>query len=113
MQAGPPGIAIDRGLRSLTDRRVFAAGDIADPVGIGPCFFTHVGSYYAAVLFRRLLFRLPARVGYDALPRVTFTMPEIAQVGLTEVLARASGRAIRVLSWKMADNDLLSPRARS
>ena len=69
----PAGHRHRRGLRSLTNRRVFAIGDIADPAGIGPRAFTHVGSYHAAIVIRRALFRLPARLDYAALPRVTYT----------------------------------------
>jgi len=105
IQAGPTGIATDRGLRSLTNKRVFAVGDIADPVGIGPRAFTHVGSYHAGIVIRRLLFRLPARVDYASLPRVTYTYPELAQAGLTEAEARAAGLPVQVLRWPLADND--------
>lgn len=105
VKAGPAGIAVDPGLRSLTNRRVFAAGDIADPAGIGPRAFTHVAGYHAAILIRRMLFRLPARVNYAALPRVTFTTPELAQVGMTEAEARAAGRTISVLTWPLREND--------
>jgi len=105
VRAGPAGIATDAGLRSLSNRRVFAVGDIADPAGIGPRAFTHVGSYHAGIVIRRALFRLPARVDYAALPRVIYTAPELAQVGLTEPEARAAGHAVRVLRWPMAEND--------
>jgi pyruvate/2-oxoglutarate dehydrogenase complex dihydrolipoamide dehydrogenase (E3) component len=105
VQAGPGGIATDAGLRSLSNRRVFAAGDIADPQGIGPRAFTHVGAYHAGIVIRRALFHLPARVDYAALPRVTYTDPELAQVGLTEAEARAAGYVIRVLRWPLAEND--------
>jgi pyruvate/2-oxoglutarate dehydrogenase complex dihydrolipoamide dehydrogenase (E3) component len=105
VQATPAGIATDRGLRSLTNRRVFAVGDIADPQGIGPRAFTHVGSYHAGIIVRRMLFRLPARVDYAALPRVTYTDPELAQVGLTEAEARAAGHQPSVLRWPLAEND--------
>ena len=105
VRAGPAGIATDTGLRSLTNRRVFAVGDIADPAGIGPRAFTHVGTYHAGIVIRRALFRLPARVNYAALPRVTYTDPELAQVGLTEAEARAAGHAIHILRWPLADND--------
>jgi pyruvate/2-oxoglutarate dehydrogenase complex dihydrolipoamide dehydrogenase (E3) component len=105
VRASPAGIATDRGLRSVSNRRVFAAGDIADPAGIGPRAFTHVGSYHAGIIIRRALFRLPARVDYAALPRVTYTSPELAQVGLTEQEARAAGMAVTVLRWPLADND--------
>ncbi len=105
IQAGPAGIATDPGLRSLTNRRVFAVGDIANPVGIGPRAFTHVGSYHAGIVIRRTLFRLPARIDYAALPRVTFTDPELAQTGLTEAEAKSAGHAVHVLRWPLADND--------
>jgi pyruvate/2-oxoglutarate dehydrogenase complex dihydrolipoamide dehydrogenase (E3) component len=105
VQAGPAGIATDRGLRSLTNKRVFAVGDIADPAGIGPRAFTHVGSYHAGIIIRRVLFRLPARIDYAALPRVTYTDPELAQTGLTEAEAKAAGLDVQVLRWPMAEND--------
>jgi pyruvate/2-oxoglutarate dehydrogenase complex dihydrolipoamide dehydrogenase (E3) component len=105
VQASRNGIATDRGLRSLTNRRVFAAGDIADPQGIGPRAFTHVGSYHAAIIVRRTMFRLPVKLDYAALPRVTYTKPELAQVGMTEAEARAAGRSAAILRWPLADND--------
>jgi pyruvate/2-oxoglutarate dehydrogenase complex dihydrolipoamide dehydrogenase (E3) component len=105
IQAGPAGIATDRGLRSVTNKRVFAVGDIADPAGIGPRAFTHVGSYHAGIVIRRLLFRLPAKVDYAALPRVTYTDPELAQTGLTEAEAIAAGLKVQVLRWPLSDND--------
>ncbi len=105
VQASERGIATDAGLRSLTNRRVFAAGDAADPAGIGPRYFTHVGSYHAGLLVRRMMFRLPAKVDYSALPRVTYTDPELAQVGMTEQEARDAGHAPQVLRWTLAEND--------
>ena len=105
VQAGPRGIATDRGLRSVTNKNVFAVGDIADPAGIGPRAFTHVGSYHAGIIIRRALFRLPARIDYAALPRVTYTDPELAQTGLTESEAVAAGLNVQVLRWPLADND--------
>ncbi len=105
VRASAGGVVTDRGLRSVTNRRVFAVGDIADPVGIGPRAFTHVGSYHAGIVIRRALFRMPARLDYAALPRVTYTHPELAQVGMTEAEARAAGHAVSVLRWPLADND--------
>ena len=105
IQVGSGGITTDRGLRSVSNKRAFAAGDIADPVGIGPRAFTHVGSYHAGIVIRRLLFRLPARIDYAALPRVTYTDLELAQTGLTEAEAIAIGLKPRVLRWPLAEND--------
>ena len=99
------GVLVDAGLRSTSNKRVYAVGDIADPVGIGPRYLTHVGSYHAGLVVRRAMFRLPARVDYAALPRVTYTDPELAQVGLTEAEARAAGLAVDILRWSLDEND--------
>jgi pyruvate/2-oxoglutarate dehydrogenase complex dihydrolipoamide dehydrogenase (E3) component len=105
VSATQAGIATDRGLRSLTNRRVYAIGDIADPRGIGPRAFTHVASYHAGIVIRRALFRLPARIDYASLPRVTYTHPELAQVGMTEAQACAAGHRVEILRWPLSDND--------
>ncbi len=105
IRSGQEGIATDRGLRSVSNPRVFAIGDIADPAGLGPRALTHVASYHASIVIRRLLFHLPARLDYTALPRVTYTDPELAQTGLTEAEAAASGLKVQVLRWPMAEND--------
>ncbi|HTV43956.1 MAG TPA: FAD-dependent oxidoreductase [Stellaceae bacterium] len=97
--AGPQGIAVDARLRT-SNRRAFAVGDVAG----GPQF-THVALQHAGIVIRNALFRIPARVDYRALPWVTYTDPELAQAGLTEAAARATGRAVRVLRWPFADND--------
>ncbi len=99
------GIVTDRGLRSPTNRRVFAVGDIADPQGIGPRAFTHVGSYHAGIVIRRAVFRLPARIDYAALPRVIYTNPELGQAGLTEAEARRGGLRVSAVCWPLAEND--------
>jgi pyruvate/2-oxoglutarate dehydrogenase complex dihydrolipoamide dehydrogenase (E3) component len=113
IRATRSGIATDAGLRSLSNRAVYAVGDIADPVGIGPRYFTHVGSYHAGIVIRRALFRLPARLDYAALPRVTYTDPELAQVGLTEAEARAAGWKTSVLRFPLAENDRAITEART
>jgi pyruvate/2-oxoglutarate dehydrogenase complex dihydrolipoamide dehydrogenase (E3) component len=105
--AGPRGITTGRDLRSVSNRRVWAVGDIADPEGLGPRAFTHVASQHAGIVVRSMLFRLPGtRLDYDALPRVTYTDPELAQVGLTEAEAREAGHAdVSVLRWPLSEND--------
>jgi pyruvate/2-oxoglutarate dehydrogenase complex dihydrolipoamide dehydrogenase (E3) component len=98
IDATPAGIAVDPRLRT-TNRRAYAIGDAAG----GPQF-THIAGYHAGIVIRNALFRLPAKVDYRALPRVTYTDPELAQVGPTEAAARRDG-AVRVLRWSFADND--------
>ncbi|NBC33032.1 MAG: FAD-dependent oxidoreductase [Alphaproteobacteria bacterium] len=96
----PQGITVDSRLRT-SNKRVFAIGDV-----IGSYQFTHAASYHAGIVIKNALFRLPARVDYGALPWVTYTDPELAQVGLTEAQARARyGEKIRVLRWSFHEND--------
>lgn len=114
ISASPRGVVVDRALRSVSNRRVYAAGDIADPEGLGPRAFTHVCSQHAALIARSMLFRLPARLSYDALPRVTYTDPGIAQVGPTEAELRAAGHTgLTVLRWPLAENDRLVAEGRA
>jgi len=93
------GITVDGRLRT-TNRRAFAIGDVAG----GPQF-THIALYHAGIVIRNALFRLPSRVDYRALPWVTYTDPELAQVGLTEAAARVARGAPRVLRWRFTEND--------
>ena len=93
------GITVDARLRT-TNRRVYAIGDVAG----GPQF-THVALYHAGIVIRNALFRIPAKVNYRALPWVTYTDPELAQVGLTEAASRAVGETPRVLRWRFVEND--------
>jgi len=112
--SSPRGVVTDRTLRSVSNRRVWAAGDIADPQGLGPRAFTHVCSQHAALIARSMLFRLPARLSYDALPRVTYTDPGIAQIGPTEAELRSSGRTgLTVLRWPLGENDRLVAEGRA
>jgi pyruvate/2-oxoglutarate dehydrogenase complex dihydrolipoamide dehydrogenase (E3) component len=93
------GITVDARLRT-TNRRVFAIGDVAG----GPQF-THVALYHAGIVIRNALFRFPAKVDYRALPWVTYTDPELAQVGMTEAAAHAARGGFELLRWRFAEND--------
>ncbi len=99
------GVVTDSGLRCQGNKRAYAMGDIADPAGIGPRAFTHVGLYHAGIIIRRALFRLPAKLDYGALPRVTYTDPELAQTGMTEAEAKAAGLTVTILRWPLSEND--------
>ncbi len=73
--ANARGITVDARLRTA-NRRAYAIGDVAG----GPQF-THIAGFHAGIVIRNALFRLPAKVDYRALPWVTYTDPELAQVG--------------------------------
>ncbi len=114
IKASPRGIMTDRGLRSISNRRVWAAGDIADAAGAGPARSTHAATHHAALIARAMLFRLPARLGHETLPRVIHTDPAIAQIGPTEAQLRAAGqKGLVVLRWPLAENDRLIAEGRA
>ncbi|MES2666478.1 MAG: FAD-dependent oxidoreductase [Pseudomonadota bacterium] len=94
------GVTVDAGLRS-SNRRVYAVGDAA-----GGLQFTHVAGYHAGIVIRQVVLGLPARTSTKAIPWVTYTDPELAQVGLTEADARKThGDALTVLRADLAHND--------
>ena len=93
------GIMVNDGLVT-SNGKVFAIGDVT-----GGLQFTHVANYHAGIVFRRALFRLPAKVRNDVIPWVTYTDPELAQVGLTEDAARKKHSTINVFRWPYHEND--------
>ncbi|TGD41818.1 dihydrolipoamide dehydrogenase [Pseudotabrizicola sediminis] len=94
------GVTVGADLRS-TNRRVYAVGDAA-----GGLQFTHVAGYHAGIVIRQIVLGLPAKTSTRHIPWVTYTDPELAQVGLTEAAARkAHGTAVSVLRQEFAHND--------
>jgi pyruvate/2-oxoglutarate dehydrogenase complex dihydrolipoamide dehydrogenase (E3) component len=76
---------------------VFGAGDVT---GLGG--FTHLAYYHGQVVARRLR-GMDATADHTAVPRVTFTDPEVASVGLSEAAARARGIDVVVASADPAE----------
>jgi pyruvate/2-oxoglutarate dehydrogenase complex dihydrolipoamide dehydrogenase (E3) component len=70
---------------------VYAIGDIT-----GKGAFTHMSMYQARIAFRHITGEPGPGAEYHAVPRVTFTDPEIGAVGLTEQQAREQGLRLRV-----------------
>ncbi len=83
IDADRKGIAIDEHCRAADG--VWAVGDVT---GVMP--FTHVGMYQSRIAAADIAGR-PTSADYTAIPRVVFSDPEIAAVGLTEEQARAQG----------------------
>ncbi|MEO1317134.1 MAG: FAD-dependent oxidoreductase [Pseudomonadota bacterium] len=95
------GIKIDKGLRSISNRKVYAIGDVA-----GGLQFTHVANYHAGLVIRNALFRMPVTAKTEHIPWATYTDPELAQVGLTEAEAKAEdGDKVEVSRFEFAGND--------
>jgi pyruvate/2-oxoglutarate dehydrogenase complex dihydrolipoamide dehydrogenase (E3) component len=92
-------IALVEGLRT-TNRSVYVAGDAA-----GGSLFTHLAEHHAGVILRNAIFRMQWVRPSTIVPWCTFTDPELARVGLSEVEARTSGVAFNVYRFAFAELD--------
>jgi pyruvate/2-oxoglutarate dehydrogenase complex dihydrolipoamide dehydrogenase (E3) component len=81
-------VAVDDRMRAAEG--LWAIGDVT---GIGA--FTHLAVYQARIAADDILGVPGYSADYTALPRVTFTDPEIGSVGLSEAAARAAGLDVR------------------
>ncbi len=82
-------IPVDGHLRAAPG--VWALGDIT-----GKGAFTHMSMYQAGIVLADILGEPGFEAQYHAVPRVTFTDPEVGAVGLTEAQAREQGLDVRV-----------------
>jgi pyruvate/2-oxoglutarate dehydrogenase complex dihydrolipoamide dehydrogenase (E3) component len=94
---GADAVGIDERLRAIpvddhmrAAPGVWALGDIT-----GKGAFTHMSMYQADIVINDILGRDGYGAEYHAVPRVTFTDPEIGAVGLTEREAREQGLTVR------------------
>jgi pyruvate/2-oxoglutarate dehydrogenase complex dihydrolipoamide dehydrogenase (E3) component len=92
------GITVGPNLRT-SNRRIYAIGDVT-----GGLQFTHVAGAHAGVVIRQILFGLPAKQA-TLVPTVTYTDPELAQIGLTEAQARAKYPDLQVIRQDFHHND--------
>jgi pyruvate/2-oxoglutarate dehydrogenase complex dihydrolipoamide dehydrogenase (E3) component len=81
-----------------TNPSIWAAGDAT-----GELLFTHVGGYEAGIVVADIDGRARAR-DYRVVPRVTFTEPEVASVGLTEEQAWQAGHEVKVGMARFRDS---------
>jgi pyruvate/2-oxoglutarate dehydrogenase complex dihydrolipoamide dehydrogenase (E3) component len=93
------GIKVDAKLKT-TAKNIWACGDVASPFQ-----FTHMAAYQAGVVIANMVFRFPKKVNYDFVPWATFTDPEVANVGLTEGLARQKGMKYEIAKFEFKDLD--------
>jgi len=93
-----------------TNRRVYAAGDVCLPWQ-----FTHAADASARLVLRNALFAGRARASRLLVPRVTFTDPEVAAIGLAhEAAADAAGVRAHTfdVGFDTVDRAIVDGRAR-
>lgn len=95
---GLDSVGLDPQARAIVVDEHMRAGDglwaIGDATGKGA--FTHVSMYQSAICVRDILGQDGATADYRAVPRVTFTDPEVGSVGMTEKQARDAGLSVRI-----------------
>ncbi len=79
------GVTVDQFLRT-THERIWAAGDVA-----GHFQYTHVAAYEGSLAGHNAIAAQPVAVDLDGVPRVTFSDPPLAGVGIGESEARRRG----------------------
>jgi pyruvate/2-oxoglutarate dehydrogenase complex dihydrolipoamide dehydrogenase (E3) component len=90
-------VEVDYQMRAsrVADDWLYAVGDCN-----GRALLTHMGKYHGRVAADVILGRdVRDRSSASAVPRVTFTDPQVAAVGLTEVEARERGMTVRCATY--------------
>ena len=93
------GVTVDDRLRT-SNPRVYAVGDVCSPLK-----FTHAADFQARLVVQNALFFGRGRASALVTPWVTYTSPEIAQVGLTQEDAAAQQVAVDAVTVPFAEVD--------
>ena len=93
------GVHVDDRLRT-SNHRVYAVGDVCSSLKL-----THAADFQARMVVQNALFYGRKKCSALITPWVTFTSPEVAQVGLTEEAAAKSGMAVDVVNVPMHEVD--------
>ncbi len=107
IRCGPAGIVVGPNGRT-SNRQVFAIGDV---VGLGRSMQS--AQAQADVALRAALFRQPTGFHPLQVPRIIYTDPEVAVVGMTEAQARERAGRLRILRWPFSDNARAKAEGRS
>ena len=100
------GVAIERGCVVVDEycqtniSTISAVGDLIPTLQLA-----HVGFAEGILVAERLGGQHPVPIDYDGVPRITYSDPEVASVGLTEAKAREKyGDSIKTLTYDLAGN---------
>jgi len=90
---GSRGIEVNSRLQTSREH-IFASGDV-----VGGMQFTHYAGYQAAQAVRNIFLPVKLKFNPRLVPWVTFTDPEVAHIGMTEVEAKHAGRECTVIRF--------------
>ena len=99
------GVEMDRGFVKVDEycrtnlETVSAIGDLIPTLQLA-----HVGFAEGILVAERVAGLDPLPIDYDGVPRVTYSHPEVASVGLTEQVARDRGYEVETVTYDLAGN---------
>jgi len=99
------GVAMDRGYVLVDDHcrtnipGIFAVGDIIPTLQLA-----HVGFQEGLLVAETVAGLNPRPINYDGVPRVTYSEPEVASVGLSTKIAKERGYDVVELDYNLAGN---------
>ncbi len=99
------GIKMDRGYVLVDDKcrtnipGIWAVGDLIPTLQLA-----HVGFAEGILVAEEIAGLKPRAINYDGVPRVTYSEPEVASVGLTTAAAKAKGHDVVELNYDLAGN---------
>jgi dihydrolipoamide dehydrogenase len=99
------GISMDRGYVLVDDKcrtnvpGISAVGDLIPTLQLA-----HVGFGEGILVAEEIAGLNPRPINYDGVPRVTYSEPEVASVGLTTALAKERGYDVVELNYDLAGN---------
>jgi pyruvate/2-oxoglutarate dehydrogenase complex dihydrolipoamide dehydrogenase (E3) component len=95
----PGGIVVDRRMRT-SQHHIYAIGDVC-----GPYAFTHMAEYQAGIAIANIVFRYPRKADYRVVPRVVYSDPELASVGMSIAEADEAGIRYTIAEFPLAEID--------
>ena len=99
------GIAMDRGYITVDEKcrtnipGIWAVGDIIPTLQLA-----HVGFAEGIMVAEEIAGLNPRAINYDGVPKVTYSEPEVASVGLSTAVAKERGYDVVELSYDLAGN---------
>jgi pyruvate/2-oxoglutarate dehydrogenase complex dihydrolipoamide dehydrogenase (E3) component len=103
VECSEKGVVVDDYLRT-TNKSIYASGDVCSAT-----MFTHSADFQSRLVLRNALFSLGPlgrrKVSQLLIPRVVYTAPEFAQVGLSEHEAKVRGTEVNVFRKELREND--------
>jgi len=99
------GIKLDRGHVVVNNKcrtnvaGIWAVGDLIPTLQLA-----HVGFAEGIMVAEEIAGLNPRAINYDGVPRVTYSEPEVASVGITTAAAKAAGHDVVELNYDLAGN---------